>query len=72
MTGGEFPRRLRRSGRKRRIEVELVEASCKESHARVYFGERFATIKDRNKKLPKGLLRAMCRQLGIDPGDLEG
>jgi mRNA interferase HicA len=72
MTGGGFPRRLRRLGRKRRIEVELVEFRGKESHARVYFGERFATIKDRNKKLPKGLLRAMCRQLGIDPGDLEG
>jgi mRNA interferase HicA len=72
MNGGEFLRRLRRLGRRRRIEVELLEFHGKGSHARVYFGDRFATIKDRKKELPKGLLRAMCRQLGIDPSDLEG
>jgi mRNA interferase HicA len=72
MNGGEFLRRLRRLGRKRGIAVELVEFRGKGSHARVYFGGRFAAIKDRKKELPKGLLRAMCRQLGIDPSDLEG
>jgi hypothetical protein len=40
--------------------------------SRVYFGSRFTAIKARKKELPKSLLRTMCRQLGIDPGDLEG
>ena len=52
--------------------MELVEFRGKSSHARVYFGSRFTAIKDRKKELPKSLLRAMCRQLGIDMGDLEG
>ena len=52
--------------------MELVPFRGKGSHARVYFGDRFATIKDRRKELPKGLLRTMCRQLGIEPEDLEG
>ena len=72
MNGGEFLRKLRRLGRRRGIEVELVEFRGKGSHARVYFGSRFTAIKDRKKELPKGLLRAMCRQLRIDPKDLEG
>jgi predicted RNA binding protein YcfA (HicA-like mRNA interferase family) len=72
MNGGEFLRKLRRLGRSRGIEVEIVEFHGKGSHARVYFGGRFTAIKNRKKELPKGLLRAMCRQLGIDPKDLEG
>jgi mRNA interferase HicA len=71
MNGSEFLRRLRRLGRRRGIEVEVVEFRGKGSHARLYFGARFTTIKHRSKELPKGLLKAMCRQLGIDPKDLE-
>jgi hypothetical protein len=70
--GDEFLRKLRRLGQRRGIEVELVAFRGKGSHARVYFGNRFAAMKDRRKELPKGLLRAMCRQLGIKPEDLEG
>ena len=72
MNGGEFLRKLRRLGRRLGILVEVVEFRGKGSHARVYLGDRYTTIKDRRKELPKGLLRGMCRQLGIDPKDLEG
>jgi predicted RNA binding protein YcfA (HicA-like mRNA interferase family) len=48
--------------------VKVVEFRGKGSHARLYFGTR---SQHRSKKLPKGLLKAMCRQLGIDPTDLE-
>jgi mRNA interferase HicA len=72
MNGSEFLRKLRRLGRRRGMEVQLVEFHGKGSHARVYFGSRFTAIKDRKKELPKGLLTAMCRQLGVDPKDLEG
>jgi len=53
-------------------DVVSTSSSSSFSHGRVYFGGRFTAIKDRRKELPKGLLRAMCRQLGIDPRDLEG
>jgi mRNA interferase HicA len=72
MNGDEFLRKLRRLGRRRGIEVEVVEFRGKGSHARVYFGGRYTTIKARRKELAKGLLRAMCRQLGVEPKDLEG
>ncbi len=32
---------------------------------------RLTTVKDRRKELPAGLLRAMVRQLGLEPEDLE-
>lgn len=54
MDGGEFLRKLRRLGRRRGIDVEIVEFRGKGSHARVYFGSRFTAIKDRKKELPKG------------------
>ena len=42
----------------------------KGSHGRLYFGERFATVKDLRKELGVGLLKAMLRQLGLRRTDL--
>jgi len=42
----------------------------KGSHRTVYLGDRFAVLKDPRKEIGRGLLRAMCRQLGIDERDL--
>lgn len=71
MNGNEFIKRLNRLGKRRSVSVRY-EAHGKGSHGRIYFGERFATLKDRKKEIGKGLLRAMCNQLAIDPKDLEG
>jgi mRNA interferase HicA len=46
------------------------EPHGKGSHGRLYYGDRFATLKDRKKEIGKGLLKAMCPQLGIHPDDL--
>lgn len=56
MTGAEFERKVRRHG--------------KGSHGRLYYGERFTTLKDRKKEIGKGLLGVMCSQFGIEPEDL--
>ena len=40
------------------------------SHGTVYLGERMTVVKDRKKELGRGLLRVMCRDLGIAPKDL--
>ena len=42
----------------------------KGSHGRLYYGERFTTVKDRRKEIGTGLLAAMIRQLGLTHGDL--
>lgn len=46
------------------------EAHGKGSHGRLYLGDRFTTLKDRKKELGKGLLKAMCAQLGMHPNEL--
>ncbi len=70
MTGDEFVRRIRRLGRKRGIAVRFEARKGKGSHGRLYFGERFATVKDRRKEIDAGLLEAMLRQLGVSREDI--
>ena len=64
MTGDEFVRRIRRLGRERGVAVRFDSRTGKGSHGRLYFGERFTTLKDRRKGIGQGLLSAMLRQLG--------
>ena len=71
MTGNELLRRLRKLGSKRGVAVRLDELKGKGSHAALYFGSRRTTLKDRRKEIGTGLLRAMLRQLGIGPRDLD-
>ncbi len=70
MTGDEFVRRVERLGRERRIAVRFEPRRGKGSHGRLYFGERFTTVKDRRKEIGAGLLAATLRQLGLSRKDL--
>lgn len=70
VTGAEFVKRVRRLGRAAGVPVRFETEHGKGSHGRLYYGDRFATLKDRRKEIGKGLLAAMCRQLGIDPRTL--
>jgi len=40
-------------------------------HGRLYYGDRFTTLKDRKKEIGPGLLKAMLDQLGLTKEDLE-
>lgn len=71
MTGAEFIRKLRRLGRRNGVEVAFETHKGKGSHGTVHYGNRRTTVKDRKAEIGRGLLRAMCRDLGIDPNDLE-
>ena len=71
MTGDEFVRRVRRLGRKRGVAVRFESRPGKGSPGRLFFEERFATVKDRRKEIGAGLLSAMLRQLGLNLADLE-
>ncbi len=71
MTGAEFIRRLRKLGRRRDILVMFSAERGKGSHGTLYYGSRFTVVKDRRKELSRPLVKAMCRQLGLTPGDLD-
>jgi mRNA interferase HicA len=45
--------------------------TAKGSHGRLYYGNRFTTLKDRKKEIGPGLLNAMLAQLGLTKADLE-
>jgi mRNA interferase HicA len=67
---GEFLRRLRDLARRRTVPYRFVPAKGKGSHGKVYFGSRSTLVKDRKKEVGVGLLHQMCKDLGIDAGDL--
>ncbi|MGD0864266.1 MAG: hypothetical protein ABSA49_01785 [Rhizomicrobium sp.] len=71
MNGNEFGRKIRKLGRRRSVVVVFDHGPGKGSHGRLYFGERFTTLKDRRKEIGPGLLNTMLHQLGLTKSDLE-
>ena len=70
MTGSEFVRRVRRLGRQRSVPVHFDSRRGKGSHGRLYYGERFTTVKNRKKEISQSLLAAMLKQLGLSAQDI--
>jgi hypothetical protein len=71
MTGSEFERKIRKAGRKQGVSVLFDAGHGKGGHGRLYYGNRFTTLKDRRKEIGPGLLKAMLDQLGLTRADLE-
>jgi mRNA interferase HicA len=71
MNGHEFERKIKRIGRLRNVAVSLDSGHGKGSHGRLYYGDKFTTLKDRRKEIGPGLLKAMLDQLGLTRADLE-
>jgi mRNA interferase HicA len=71
MNGSEFDRKIKAIGRKREVTVAFDPGHGKGSHGRLYYGNRFETLKDRRKEIGPGLLNAMLVQLGLTRADLE-
>ena len=53
------------------MPVSFDHGRGKGSHGRLYYGDRFTTLKDRKKEIGPGLLKAMLNQLGLTKDDLE-
>ena len=70
MKAAEFVRRIRKLGRKSSTLVDYDARHGKGSHGRVYYGGRVTAIIDLKHEIGPGLLRRMCKDLGIDPKDL--
>ena len=71
MNGAELIRRITQLGKERGVPVRFEARHGKGSHGRLYYGDRFTTVKDRKKELGKGLLHAMLKQLGLTRHDSE-
>jgi mRNA interferase HicA len=67
---GEFLRRAKKLARAQGLRYEFIPQSGKGSHGTVRLGTGFTTIKDLKKELGEGLLRSMCKDLGIERKDL--
>lgn len=70
INSGEFLRKVHQLAKRRNVRCAFVSARGKGSHGTLYFGSAFTLVKDRRKELGAGLVRAMCKDLGIDPGEL--
>jgi len=70
LKAGEFLRKLHSLASRRSMPYLFVSAKGKGSHGKVYFGTASTIVKDRKKELGTGLLRQMCKDLGISPEDL--
>ena len=71
MKGSEFERRIKSIARERGLHAHFESGHGKGSHGRLYYGDRFTTLKDRKKEIGPGLLAAMLDQLGLKKTDLE-
>jgi mRNA interferase HicA len=68
--GSEFLRKVQRIAKAKDVTCVFVPGRGKGSHGTLYFGSRLTVLKDRRKEIGPGLLRAMCKDLGIEPKDL--
>jgi len=71
MTGSEFVKKVLKLARRRGVTISFDGGHGKGSHGRLYYGDRFTTVKDRKKEIGPGLLKAMLNQLGLTKDDLE-
>lgn len=72
MKGEEFIKKIRRLGIERGVPVHFDNIRGKGSHGRLYYGDRYTTVKDRKEELGRGLLAAMLKQLGLIHKDIAG
>ena len=70
MRGSGLLRKLQRLARRRGVSFRYDPGLGKGSHVRVWLETASTILKDPKKELGTGLLRAMCRDPGIDTRDL--
>ena len=66
MTGRQFIARVRKWARARSLHVHFDAEAGPGSHGTLYVGGRKMTVKDRKKKIGKGLRDKMLNDLGIE------
>jgi mRNA interferase HicA len=68
--GSEFIKKIEKYGKARNVSIEFVPERGKGSHGMLYHGDKGrTTIPDPKRELKTGTMRAMLKQLGINPKD---
>ena len=70
MKGNEFIRKVKALGKVRKVTVTLNASRGKGSHQTLYYVTAFTIIRNPKDELKSGTYHAMCKQLGVKPGDL--
>lgn len=70
MNGAEFIKKVRKLSSRTSVSCAFDRKRGKGSHGTLHYGDRSTVVKDRTAEIGKGLLGAMCRQLGIKLNDL--
>lgn len=70
VNGSEFLRKIKKLARRRGLAVVFLPDRGNGSHGRVYFGDRYTTVKDLKKEIGAGLLGSMLDDLGIHKEEL--
>jgi hypothetical protein len=71
VSGNELLRKLRKLAGRRGLYFAFDATAGKGGHGVITFGDRETILRSsRHKEIPRGTLRAMLSQLGIDPRDL--
>ena len=71
MTGAELLRRLKALSARRSVPLVFDRKRGKGSHGTLYFGSGRAILPDEKRELKPGTARAILRELGLTPKDLE-
>lgn len=70
MKGSEFVRKIKNLAKEKGIECTLIKERGKGSHSTLYFGSRRTVVRNLKDELKTGTLRAMLKQLEIEPDEL--
>lgn len=71
MTGAEFLRKLKLLADRRHLVIHFDHKRGKGSHGTIHFGPKRTVLPNIKRELPSGTLRAILKQLGLTPQDLE-
>ena len=71
VTGAEFLRKLKAIAGRRGIDMRLDHKRGKGSHGTLYFGAGRTILPDLKRELEPGTLRAILRQIGLIPNDMD-
>lgn len=68
----EFIRKIRRAGRKNRVEVRVVRGAPRGGHVYLYYADRRTAVSmhGARKEIPTKLVAKMLKDLGLRKGDI--
>lgn len=70
MRAGEFVSKIKKLAEAREVTFRFDPGPGKGSHGRLYYGDRWTTVKDRKEEVGTGLVGKMLKDLGLSKKDL--